>query len=127
MSIQTAIDSLKAPGEDVLGPVRLWLYILALAVLVMVGLGGVTRLTDSGLSITSWKPVSGIIPPLSEADWLAEFSAYKLIPEFLLQNSWMDLAAFKSIFWWEWGHRFWGRLIGLVFAVPFVVFLVQKR
>ncbi len=127
MSIQSAIDSLKAPKADILGPVRVWLYILAVAVLAMVALGGVTRLTDSGLSITSWKPVSGIIPPLSEADWLKEFSAYKLIPEFELQNSWMDLAAFKSIFWWEWGHRFWGRLIGLVFAVPFVVFVVQKR
>jgi len=127
MSIQSAINSLKAPEDDPLGPVRIWLYFLALAILAMVALGGLTRLTGSGLSITSWKPVAGIIPPLSDADWLVEFNAYKLIPEFKLQNSWMDLAAFKSIFWWEWGHRFLGRIIGLLFAVPFIVFLVQKR
>jgi len=127
MSIQTAINSLKAPEDDPLGPVRIWLYSLALAILAMVAMGGLTRLTDSGLSITSWKPISGIIPPLTNADWLAEFNAYKLIPEFKLQNSWMDLAAFKSIFWWEWGHRFLGRMIGFLFAVPFIVFLVQKR
>ncbi|VAW20357.1 Heme A synthase, cytochrome oxidase biogenesis protein Cox15-CtaA [hydrothermal vent metagenome] len=127
MSIQTAINSLDAPKDDLLGPVRVWLYSLAIAILAMVALGGLTRLTDSGLSITTWKPISGIIPPLSNADWLAEFNAYKLIPEFKLQNSWMDLAAFKSIFWWEWGHRFLGRMIGFLFAVPFIVFLVQKR
>jgi len=127
MSIQSAINSLKAPQDDPLGPVRVWLYSLALAILAMVAMGGLTRLTDSGLSITSWKPISGIIPPLTNADWLAEFNAYKLIPEFKLQNSWMDLAAFKSIFWWEWGHRFLGRMIGFLFAVPFIIFLMQKR
>ena len=98
-------DHLNYTTRHPLGPVRVWLYSLAIAILAMVAIGGLTRLTDSGLSITSWKPISGIIPPLSNADWLAEFNAYKLIPEFKLQNSWMDLAAFKSIFWWEWGHR----------------------
>jgi cytochrome c oxidase assembly protein subunit 15 len=110
-----------------LGPVRIWLYVVAALVLLMVAVGGMTRLTDSGLSITSWKPLSGAIPPLSTADWQAEFEAYKQIPEFKVQNQWMDLEAFKSIFWWEWGHRFLGRFIGLAFFVPFVVFLVQKR
>ncbi len=126
-SIQSAIDSLEAPGPDRLRPVRIWLYVLGAAILLMVAIGGITRLTDSGLSITSWKPISGIIPPISAADWQAEFDAYKQIPEFELQNNWMDIDAFKSIFWWEWGHRFLGRMIGFLFAVPFVVFLVQRR
>lgn len=128
MSLETAIDSLEAPDStDRLRPVRIWLYVLALAVLLMVAVGGLTRLTDSGLSITSWKPISGMIPPLSADDWQAEYHAYRQIPEFQLQNHWMDVEDFKSIFWWEWGHRFLGRVIGILFAVPFVVFLVQKR
>ncbi len=112
---------------DKLRPVRIWLYLLALMVLAMVIVGGITRLTDSGLSITSWKPISGAIPPLSAADWQAEFDAYKKIPEFAIQNSWMSVDQFKFIFWWEWAHRFLGRLIGLVFAVPFLVFVFQRR
>lgn len=110
-----------------LRPVRIWLYVIAGLVLLMVMVGGITRLTDSGLSITTWKPISGAIPPLSEADWLAEFEAYKQIPEFISQNAWMDVHAFKSIFWWEWIHRFLGRIIGLAFFVPFVIFLMQGR
>lgn len=119
LSEQTDVQRLR--------PVRIWLYIIAALVLLMVAVGGMTRLTDSGLSITSWKPISGTIPPLSAADWQAEFDAYKHIPEYKTQNHWMDLDAFKSIFWWEWGHRFLGRVIGLAFFVPFLVFLVQKR
>jgi len=126
-SVQSAINSLPSDSGDKLRPVRIWLYILAAAILALVAVGGMTRLTDSGLSITTWKPISGMIPPLSGADWQAEFDAYKQIPEFIQQNYWMDLAAFKAIFWWEWGHRFLGRMIGLLFAVPFVVFLVQGR
>ena len=126
-SLNSAIDSLQAPEADRLRPVRIWLYILAFTILIMVAVGGITRLTDSGLSITSWKPVAGMLPPLSQADWMAEFEAYQQIPEFELQNNWMDLEAFKSIFWWEWGHRFLGRIIGFMFAIPFVVFLVQRR
>lgn len=110
-----------------LRPVRIWLYVMAALVLLMVMVGGITRLTDSGLSITSWKPITGAIPPLSDADWQAEFEAYKQIPEFAAQNAWMDVHAFKSIFWWEWVHRFLGRVIGLAFFVPFVIFLFQKR
>ena len=103
-----------------------WLFALFLLVVVMILVGGLTRLTDSGLSITEWKPVTGAIPPLSAAAWDAEFTKYKAIPEFQLQNSAMTLAEFKTIYWWEWGHRQLGRLIGLVWAVGFVWFLVKK-
>jgi len=117
------------PGraDDRLRPVRIWLYAIAGLVLLMVAIGGITRLTGSGLSITEWKPISGAIPPLTDADWQAEFEAYQRIPQFQLENHWMSVDEFKSIFWWEWIHRFLGRIIGLAFAVPFVVFLVQKR
>jgi len=112
---------------DRLRPVRIWLYCVAALVLLMVVVGGATRLTESGLSITSWKPIAGIVPPLSDADWQAEFEAYKQIPQFQVLNSWMSLEDFKFIFWWEWAHRFLGRIIGFAFAVPFLVFLVQRR
>ena len=108
-------------------PVRIWLYVIALMVLAMVVVGGITRLTDSGLSITEWKPISGILPPLSDADWSAEFENYKQIPQYEVLNQGMTLDGFKFIFWWEWAHRFLGRVIGFVFAVPFLVFLVQRR
>lgn len=111
---------------DRLKPVRIWLYVMAFLVLCMVVVGGATRLTESGLSIVSWKPVSGTIPPLSDADWAAEFEAYKQIPQGV-QNGWMGIEDFKSIFWWEWGHRFLGRVLGFAFAIPFVIFLVQRR
>jgi cytochrome c oxidase assembly protein subunit 15 len=101
---------------------RLWLALIALLVSGMILLGGATRLTDSGLSITEWKPVTGTIPPLSEAHWQAAFDAYKQIPEYQSLKSGMDLAEFKTIYWWEWGHRFLGRLIGAAFFVPFIVF-----
>lgn len=114
------------PAGDPLRPVRIWLYVMALLVLAMVVVGGATRLTESGLSITSWKPVSGTIPPLTAADWQAEFEAYRQIPQGK-QNAWMEMEDFKSIFWWEWAHRFLGRVLGFAFAVPFVVFLVQRR
>ncbi|MCB9993693.1 MAG: COX15/CtaA family protein [Hyphomicrobiaceae bacterium] len=130
LELQNAVASLggaPARTSDPLRPVRIWLYVLAAMVLLMVAVGGATRLTDSGLSITEWKPVSGAIPPLSTADWQKEFDLYKAIPEFTEQNSWMQLDDFKFIYWWEWSHRFLGRLIGLVFAVPFVVFLFQRR
>ncbi len=110
-----------------LKPVRIWLYVMAALVLLMVVVGGATRLTESGLSITSWKPVSGTLPPLSDADWQAEFEAYKQIPQFTQLNSWMTVDDFKTIFWWEWGHRLLGRIIGLAFAIPFVIFLIQRR
>jgi cytochrome c oxidase assembly protein subunit 15 len=115
-----------ATGADRLRPVRIWLYCVALLVLAMVVVGGATRLTESGLSITEWKPISGAIPPLSDADWQAEFDAYKQIPQGV-QNAWMNIEDFKGIFWWEWAHRLLGRFIGFAFAVPFLVFLFQRR
>jgi heme a synthase len=113
--------------QDRLRPVRIWLYAIAGLVLAMVVLGGATRLTQSGLSITSWRPISGIVPPLSLAEWQAEFDAYRQIPQFEALHSWMQLEDFKYIFWWEWAHRALGRVIGLAFAIPFIVFLVQRR
>lgn len=121
-----------APGQisyasDLLRPVRIWLYALASFVLLIVVVGGITRLTESGLSITSWKPISGVIPPLNDVQWQAEFDAYKQIPQYTVLNSWMSLDDFKYIFFWEWLHRLLARTLGLIFIVPFLVFLVQKR
>ncbi len=88
----------------------------------MVTLGGLTRLTGSGLSITEWQPVTGVVPPLSDSAWSAEFAKYQRIPQFVRENSWMTLADFKTIYWWEWAHRLLGRLLGVVFALPFAWF-----
>ncbi len=93
----------------------------------MVVIGGITRLTLSGLSITEWQPVTGIVPPLSEAAWIAEFEKYQQIPQYKLLNHGMSLAEFKSIFLWEYVHRLWGRLIGFVYALPLVYFLVRRQ
>ena len=95
--------------------------------MLMVLVGGLTRLTDSGLSITEWAPIRGALPPFTQADWLSAFEKYKQIPEYQLVNIGMSLAEFKFIYWWEWGHRFLGRIVGLVFFIPFVVFLAQKK
>jgi cytochrome c oxidase assembly protein subunit 15 len=107
--------------------IRIWLLIAAALVALMVLVGGATRLTDSGLSITEWKPVTGTLPPLSDEAWQAEFEKYKQIPQYQLLNKGMELAAFKSIFWWEWGHRLLGRIIGAVMLLPFVFFVVTGR
>jgi len=107
--------------------IRLWLLILFALVVVMIAVGGLTRLTDSGLSITEWRPVTGALPPMSEAEWQSEFEKYKNIPQFELQHSWMELEDFKFIYWWEWGHRQLGRVIGLVWALGFFGFLVARR
>lgn len=103
---------------------RLWLGTIALLIVAMILVGGATRLTDSGLSITEWQPVVGAIPPLSDAHWQEAFEAYKKIPEYTQVNQGMDLEGFKTIYWWEWTHRFLGRFIGLVFFVPFVCFWI---
>ncbi|MEZ5901003.1 MAG: COX15/CtaA family protein [Hyphomicrobiaceae bacterium] len=102
--------------------VEAWLWLVAILVFAMVAVGGATRLTGSGLSITEWKPIIGAIPPLNEADWLAAFEKYKQIPQYKLINEGMSLAQFKGIFWWEWGHRLLGRVVGVVFALPLVFF-----
>lgn len=105
-----------------LKPVVTWLIIGCAMIAFMVVIGGVTRLTGSGLSITVWDPIMGAIPPLDEAEWQKAFDQYKAIPEYVLKNQHMDLDGFKRIFFWEFLHRNWGRLMGLVFAIPFFVF-----
>ena len=109
------------------GAVRLWLGILFALVVVMIAVGGLTRLTDSGLAITEWRPVTGAVPPLSEAAWQAEFDRYREIPEYQLQNRGMTLGEFKTIYWWEWGHRQLGRVIGLVWAVGLLALLAARK
>lgn len=107
--------------------VRGWLIALFLLVMVMIGVGGATRLTDSGLSITEWRPVTGALPPLSAEAWQAEFDKYRQIPQYQLVNKGMSLAEFQVIYWWEWGHRQLGRLIGLVWGIGFLFFWATKR
>ena len=109
------------------GGLRVWLAILFALVVAMIAGGGLTRLTDSGLSITEWRPVTGALPPMNAADWQAEYAKYQASPEFQLQNHQMDLAEFKTIYWWEWGHRQLGRVIGLVWAVGFALFGATRR
>ncbi|MEO0523724.1 MAG: heme A synthase [Pseudomonadota bacterium] len=109
------------------GAIRIWLMILFGLVVVMIAVGGLTRLTDSGLSITEWRPLTGAIPPLSQADWEGEFALYQQIDEFRIQNQWMTLDDFKVIYWWEWGHRQLGRVIGLVWATAFLWFLIRRQ
>lgn len=104
-----------------------WMWLLFGLVVAMIAVGGLTRLTDSGLSITEWRPVTGAIPPLSEADWQAEFDRYRQIDQYQLVNAGMSLAEFKSIYWWEWGHRQLGRLIGLVWAAGLLWFWLRKQ
>jgi len=99
-----------------------WLIFMFCFVALMIVVGGLTRLTDSGLSITKWELFSGIFPPLNEKQWIDYFDQYKIIPEFKLQNYTMTLSEFKFIFWWEWGHRFMGRLIGIFFFIPLLYF-----
>jgi len=112
----------STPGAAAPRAVGLWLLVCCAMVFAMVVIGGVTRLTESGLSIVEWRPVTGTLPPLDEAEWQAEFDKYRQIDQYRLMNQGMSLAEFKTIFFWEWFHRFWGRLIGLVFFVPFVWF-----
>ena len=114
-------------GTGARGLIRGWLMVLFGLVLVMIVVGGLTRLTDSGLSITEWKPVTGAMPPMSEAAWTQELEKYRAIPEYQLQNKGMTMSEFKVIYWWEWGHRQLGRFIGLVWAVGFVYFLAAKK
>jgi len=109
------------------GAIRLWLMVLFVMVAAMIALGGATRLTGSGLSITEWKPVTGAIPPMDAAAWQAEFDKYRQIPQFRLENPDMDLAGFQRIYWWEWSHRLLGRLVGLVWAAGFAFFLATRR
>ena len=116
----TVISAQRAAGN---GPVRWWLIAVAVLIATMVLVGGATRLTESGLSIVEWKPVTGALPPLSEAQWAQAFEGYKAIPQYRELNAGMSLAEFKTIFWWEWSHRLLGRVIGVVYLLPFLWFL----
>lgn len=106
--------------------VRIWLITILVSLLIMIGLGGVTRLTGSGLSITQWKPIMGAIPPLHQADWNHAFSLYQETPQFKLENSSMSLTEFKWIFFWEFIHRLFGRLIGVIVLLPLLYFTWKK-
>ena len=133
---QDVTDTAQAPapqpglidrGTGARGAIRLWLALIFVLVAAMILVGGLTRLTDSGLSITEWKPLHGAIPPLSDADWAEEFAKYQATPEFQLQNNDMTLETFKPIFWWEWAHRQLGRVVGLVWTIGFVAFWATRR
>jgi heme a synthase len=106
-------------------PVQIWLYTLAALVFCMVMVGGATRLTGSGLSITEWRPFMGAVPPLSHEAWIVEFEKYRQISQYQLLNKGMSLPEFQFIYWWEWGHRQLGRFLGLVFVVPFIGFILS--
>ena len=115
----------KPTGEARNRRVAIWLLSVCALVFCMVVLGGFTRLTGSGLSMTDWRPVTGILPPMSASAWAEEFAKYQASPEFAKVNSHMDVEAFKGIFWLEYLHRVLGRLIGIAFAVPLVFFAVR--
>lgn len=108
-------------------PVAVWLLVGVFMIIVQIILGGITRLTDSGLSITEWKPILGAVPPSSEQEWMDAFNRYKDIAQYKSLHSYFTLEDFKSIYFWEWLHRLWGRAIGIAFLIPFIIFLVQKR
>lgn len=112
--------------HDPYRPVRIWLWCVAVLVFLMVFVGGATRLTDSGLSITEWRPITGIVPPLSLEGWEAELEKYRQIPEYQRINRGMSMAEFQFIYWWEWGHRFLGRMVGFAFALPLAWFAARK-
>jgi heme a synthase len=116
----TGISAYQAPPNRA---VRWWLISIAALIAIMVLVGGATRLTESGLSIVEWKPVTGALPPLNQEQWTRAFDAYKTIPQYREMNSGMDLAEFKTIFWWEWSHRLLGRVIGMAYLLPFLWFL----
>lgn len=122
-----APGGIDAKRHGARGAIRVWLMMLFALVVVMITVGGLTRLTDSGLSITEWAPISGSVPPMSAAAWEAEFEAYKQIPEYIEQNAGMSMAEFKVIYYWEWGHRQLGRVIGLVWALGFFWFLLRRQ
>lgn len=113
-------------GGDQNRAVAIWLFTCAVLVFAMVVVGGITRLTGSGLSITEWKPIMGALPPMNAADWNEAFEKYRAIPQYTQVNAGMSLAEFQGIFWWEWAHRLLGRLIGAAFALPFAVFLILR-
>ena len=124
-NMMTAIQTSYREKLNRARAVRLWLYAVAALVFAMVLIGGATRLTESGLSITEWQPLTGTLPPLNAAQWHAEFEKYQAIPQYRQLNTGMSIADFKTIYWWEWAHRLIGRIIGVVFFVPLVWFFCR--
>jgi heme a synthase len=122
-----AVSAIEGKAEAGRRQVVVWLLCCCAMIFAMVMIGGITRLTWSGLSITEWQPVTGIVPPLSAADWAGEFAKYQQTSQYKLLNAGMSLADFKTIFLWEYVHRLWGRLIGFVYALPFLYFLIRGR
>ena len=122
-----AVSDAARATTDTDRPIALWLLFCCGMIFLMVVIGGITRLTWAGLSITEWQPVTGILPPLSAAGWQAEFDKYQQIPQYKLLNAGMSLADFQTIYLWEYAHRLWGRLIGFVYALPFLWFLIRGR
>jgi cytochrome c oxidase assembly protein subunit 15 len=125
-SARLALRIAAAPARD-RHSIAAWLLVCCAMVFAMVAIGGITRLTESGLSIVEWQPFAGALPPLSDGEWQRLFDLYRQTPEYREINRGMSLAEFREIFWWEWIHRFWGRLIGLVFLLPLLWFLVRRR
>ncbi|HLG41639.1 MAG TPA: COX15/CtaA family protein [Chitinophagaceae bacterium] len=115
------------PKERSSKAVAIWILAGILMLIVQVLLGGITRLTGSGLSITEWKPIMGTLPPMNEQEWNIAFEKYKQIAQYKYLNSYFTLSDFKSIFFWEWFHRLWARLIAVAFIIPFIIFIIQKR
>ena len=126
-AVPQALDEAGRPGTGHDRAVGIWLLACGAMIYAMFVIGAITRLTESGLSIMEWAPFSGILPPLSEAEWERVFALYRQIPEYQDLNRGMTLAEFREIFWWEYLHRLWGRLIGVVFALPFLWFLLRGR
>ena len=124
--ISAAPGGIDRGRRDARDAIRVWLMILFALVVVMILVGGLTRLSDAGLSITEWAPVTGSVPPMNADAWSQEFTAYQATDQFKRANPGMTLAEFQSIYWWEWGHRFLGRMIGLVWAVGFFWFLARS-
>ena len=115
------------PNPKINNHLTLWLILMFWVISLMIVVGGLTRLTDSGLSITEWQLFSGLFPPINDQDWIIYFNLYKEIPEFKLQNYNMSIDEFKVIFWWEWAHRFLGRLIGILFLIPLIYFTFKMK
>lgn len=122
-----AARSRNVPERDSRRPLRIWLGLVLFAIFALVIVGGATRLTNSGLSITEWQPIHGVIPPLNAHQWQEEFELYKRIPQYTQENAGMTLDGFKSIYWWEWSHRLLARSIGVIFFLPFLYFLFKGR
>ena len=117
---------MKQPPTKNSKTIAIWLFTCAFTVFAMMVIGAITRLSESGLSMVEWRPLIGALPPLNDAEWNRVFDLYQQSPEFQKKNSWMELGDFKTIFFWEWLHRLWGRMIGLVFALPFLFFWTRR-